>query len=491
MGCIINLEAERGTLSAIITIDDFGHTLPFKLSVDDFKGAANRIIAQCVLNIIDAGNKPTKNLIASTAKSLAIDDFDELTNNGSAIEAIMALQPNQEEAIHYVRHLKKESIKHTAKDKFRGLVNYIDGTEDPLSTIISTLEDTMLTLTSSADFSENKAIKLGDIIDEELSFCGDNPGHNGLDIGYPIWQERIGGIANGLVHMVIATNKTGKSNIGMNAAIEAGKHFPVLYIDTEMTSSILAIRMLSNLIKIPTKIIKDGFWSDPEHDHHMFWHRIQQGAKDFKDLNITYIHAAGKQVTDMIPSMRRWCIQNKTSADGKFPQGLIIFDYLKLAQGDSIRSMQEYQLLGLQASALKDFCNKYRVPCITFGQTNREDDNSINCLGASKRLADLVDSVTLFKQKDEELLTKDPHGSHLFRVFIARHGPGTNFDEHIQMQYDKDTGQIGELGHFQFKPRDAEWEKKKFKRAKKAGASKDDEPTMQDMIEISLGPNDE
>jgi replicative DNA helicase len=425
----MNLEAERGTLSAIITIEDFGHTLPFKLVVDDFRGAANRIIAQCVLNIIDEGHKPTKNLITSTAKALAIDDFDELTNSGSAIDAIIALQPTSEEAIHYVRHLKKESIKHTAKDKFRGLVNYIDGTEDTLATIISTLEDTMLTLTSSADFSENKAIKLGDIIDEELSFCGDNPGHLGLDIGYPLWQERVGGISNGLVHMIIATNKTGKSNIGMNAAIEAGKHFPVLYIDTEMTPSILAIRMLSNLIKVPTKIIKEGFWNDPEHDHHMFWHRIQQGAKDFKDLDITYIHAAGKQVTDMIPAMRRWVIQNKASAEGKFPQGLIVFDYLKLAgTGDMRRfDLKEYQLLGLQAGALKDFCNKYAIPCITFGQTNREDDDTINCLGASKRLADLVDSITLFKQKDEELLVKDGHGSHLFRIFIARHGPGTNF----------------------------------------------------------------
>ena len=151
--------------------------------------------------------------------------------------------------------------------------------------------------------------------------------------------------------------------------------------------------------------------------------------------------------------------------------------------------MQEYQLLGLQASALKDFCNKYEIPCITFGQTNREDDNSINCLGASKRLADLVDSITLFKQKDEELLVKDGHGSHLFRVFIARHGPGTNFDEHIQMQYDKDTGQIGELGMFTFTKRDAEWEKKKTKRAKRAGASKDDEPTMDEILESELGAN--
>jgi len=483
----MNLEAERGTLAALITLEDFGHTLPFKLTVEDFVNATNRAIAQCVISIIDDGQMPTKNLITSTAKSLAIEDFDEMTKSGDAIEVITALAPTQEEAIHYVRHLKKESIKRIAKDKFKALYNYIDSTDEPLMQIIATLEDTMLTLTSSADFSENQTIKLADIIDEELDFLGNNPGHMGLDIGYPIWQERVGGIANGLVHMIIATHKTGKSNIGMNAAIEAGKHYPVLYIDTEMTPSILAIRILSNMIKVPTQIIKDGFWNDPEHKHHVFYNRIMQGKEDFKQLDITYIHAAGKQVTDMIPTMRRWVIQHKAAAEGKFPQGLIIFDYLKLAGADNLsHGMKEYQLLGLQAGALKDFCNKYRIPCITFGQTNREDDDTINCLGASKRLADLVDSVSLFKQKDEELLVKDPVGSHLFRVFIARHGPGTDFGEHIQVQYDKDTGVIGEIGLFKFTKRDTE---KNKKRAKKQ--SEDYNATAQELLESALGPNNE
>jgi replicative DNA helicase len=483
----MNIDAERGTLAALITIEDFGHTLPFKLSIEDFRAAGFRVIAKTVLNILESGQKPNKNLILSTAKAMAIDDFDETTKGGKLIDEIMALSITQEEAVQYVRHLKKESIKRTAAEQFKNLVRYIGETEDGLTTIISKLEDTTLSITSSADYSENVAIKLADIIDDELDFLGNNPGHLGLDIGFPIWQERIGGISNGLVHMVIATHKTGKSNIGMNAAIEIGKHMPVLYIDTEMTPSILTIRMLSNLIKVPTKILKEGFWNDPEHDHHIFWNRIQQGREDFKKLNITYIHAAGKQVSDMIAVMRRWVIQNKVAAEGsKYPKGLIIFDYLKLAGTDDLRKydLKEYQLLGLQASALKDFCNKYGVPCITFGQTNREDDQDINCLGASKRLADLVDSVTLFKQKTPELLTQDPTGSHLMRVFLARHGPATGFDEHIQMQYDKDTGVIGELGLFTFAKQDA---KMKYRKKKKDPL----DATTDELIESEFGTSND
>ena len=68
----MNLEAERGTLASLITITDFGHTLPFKLTIEDFANATNQMLAQCILEIIDNGQKPTKNLIASTAKNLAI-----------------------------------------------------------------------------------------------------------------------------------------------------------------------------------------------------------------------------------------------------------------------------------------------------------------------------------------------------------------------------------------------------------------------------------
>lgn len=485
----MNLEAERGTLSSLITIEDFAHTLPFKLTEEDFGSTTNKIIARAVLHILDEGQRPNENLIASTAKNLAIDDWDEQTKSGDVVKEIIDLTPTKEEALLYVRQLKKESMKTSAQDQLRNLWRYIESTDDPLAAILTKVEDTVLSITASADFAENKAIKLADIIDDQIMFFGDNPGTNGLDIGYPEWQQRIGGIANSLVHIVIATNKTGKSNIGMNAAFETAKHLPVLYLDTEMDEGILVTRLLSILTNLPTNMIKDGNWANKEHEDHQWYNRILQGIQEFKKLDITYMSARGKQVTDMVPAMRRWVIENRVAAQGKFPQGLIVYDYVKLASFDDLRKygMQEYQLLGLNMSALKDFCGKYQVPCITFGQTNREDDSTINCLGASKRIADLVDSVSLFKKKDGELLAKDSNGSHIMRVFVARHGPGTEDNEHIQFQYDRWTGRIGELGVHKFKskePEEKKWGKKKAKKQHGADVS------VQELLENQLVPND-
>jgi replicative DNA helicase len=216
----MNLEAERGALSAFINLDDFAHTLPIKINEEDFDGSTNKVIAKVILQIINSGQQPTKNLIISTATTLAIDDFDEHTKDGEILDEIINLKPTKDEALTYIRQIKKESIKRTAKIELKSLYNYIETTDAPLKEILTKFEDTVLKVTSSTDFAENDAVKLADIIDKELDFIGTNPGNKGLDLGMPYWQKRVGGMANGLVHMVIATHKTGKSNIGFNAAKE-------------------------------------------------------------------------------------------------------------------------------------------------------------------------------------------------------------------------------------------------------------------------------
>jgi hypothetical protein len=72
------------------------------------------------------------------------------------------------------------------------------------------------------------------------------------------------------------------------------------------------------------------------------------------------------------------------------------------------------------------------------------------------------------------------------RVFVARHGPATADNEHIQFQYDKAIGLIGELGIHSWKsapPEERKWTKKKAK--KKHGS----DVTTQELLENEFGPN--
>lgn len=448
----MNLESEKGTLAALLTIKDFAATLPFRLSEADFFEKGHQVLAKVILKLGADGHAViNRDMITSTARDMGLTNFPELTNDGQLIDDILISKPSKEEATLYVKQLKKESLRNIAAENLQKLRVYIKETNDPLAQMISMCEDTILRLTSSADFTENTVIRLGELIEDYVNFLGDNPGADGLDIGFPEWQKCVGGVSNGKVHMFIATFKTGKSSIGQRAALLLSKFIPVLIVDTEMTTQEQMNRLICMLIKMPYEKLREGHWKNPKHEDYKYFDKLQQGIKDFKELKLDFLSATGKNVVDMIPVMRRWVIQNKVSSDGKFPKGLIIYDYLKLNSSEELSKtkMQEYQKLGLDAAALKDFANKYKLPIITFGQTNREDDMTIDCMGASKRLGDLCDSVTLFKEKTPEILAKDPTGSHLFRVFLSRHGPSTKYGHHIRVDFDKSFGHMEEKGMYE------------------------------------------
>lgn len=459
----MNLEAEKGTIAAFLTIENFAATLPFKLLEDDFFEDSNKIIIKVINKLIEDGKESlSKKAIISTAFDMGLTSFNGLTKDGLLIDELEELRPSKDDALLFVKQVKKESIKHVTTLKLKDLNKYINTTPDSLSQIMTKCEDTIFGITSSTDYEENKVIDLAKNIREYINALGDNPGDNGLDIGFPEWQKRVGGVANGRVHMFIATFKTGKSTIGARAALLLSKHIPVLMVDTEMDENIQRLRMFAMLTKIPYKLLEDGYWKNPKHPDFKYYSRIQQGLDEFEKYNIKYLNAIGKTVNDMVPAMRRWIIENKASSDTKNPRGLIVYDYLKLVGIQELvkAKIQEYQQLGLDTIALKNFANKYKVPIITFGQTNREDDMTANCLGASKRIADNVDSLTLFKEKTPEILTKDPQGSHLLRVFAARHGPATRYGEHISLDFDKSVGHMAETGFFT--PKSEEEQPKKW-----------------------------
>lgn len=445
----MNLEAENATIAALIGTPDFATTLPFKLTEDDFFEHGNKLIIKVINKLMaDGVTKFSKELINSTARDMNLTEFAARTKDGEVIDELSKRIISKDEATVFLKQVKKESLRFAAILNLESLTDYLGSTDESLIKMLAKCEDTIFKLTSSADFSENTIIRLSDEVDEYIKFLCNNPGQDGLDIGFTEWQRRLGGIGNGKVHMVIATNKTGKSTIGLHAARLLSKFIPVLVVDTEMTKEDQILRTLGMITKVPYEKIKEGNWTNPKHDDYKFYDRLMQGIKDFKKLDINYLSASGKSVIDMIPTMRRWVIQHKASSDGKFPRGLIVYDYLKLTSYEELAKakLQEWQKLGLDAGALKDFAIKYKIPVITFGQTNREDDDTINCLGASKRLADLCDSITLFKAKTPEILAKDPIGTHLMRVFVSRHGPSTDFNQHIRINFDKSIGYLEELG---------------------------------------------
>jgi replicative DNA helicase len=208
------------------------------------------------------------------------------------------------------------------------------------------------------------------------------------------------------VVFVAATTKAGKSQFGLSCAAKAAmKGLPVLICDSE-----------------PTQYIETGFWRMDAAQLRGFgvsaekideildcgkrmrdprvWERIEK-------MPIYYQSTSGMDVSDVIPHMRRWVLSHvKPDRETRVPQCLVVYDYIKLAMTDEIRSgrLQEYQLHGLNVASLHDFTKKYNIPMIAFGQTNNEIDDDLKCIAGAKRISENVGSITLWKRKgDREL----------------------------------------------------------------------------------------
>jgi hypothetical protein len=115
---------------------------------------------------------------------------------------------------------------------------------------------------------------------------------------------------------------------------------------------------------------------------------------------------------------------------------------------NDIKDAAEWQVLGFLLSAIHDVAAQLNIPILALGQLNREAlrmDNEYTVSG-SDRITHNLDSLTIFREKRQEELDGDgeQRGSHIFKVPIARKGPGHTDGNYINVNFLKDRGQFKE-----------------------------------------------
>jgi hypothetical protein len=330
--------------------------------------------------------------------------------------------------------------------------------------MISKVENEIFGKVNTIDKGQHAIEDMRDGFWEFIDSVADDPGHLGLDLGYPLWQERIGQIRNGAITFLVATTKAGKSQFGLRSAITAArKGLPVLYLDSELNKHDQWIRQAAMMTKIPSQYIETGLWNmsesqlleygieDPTKRDEIIKYGTRLRDPRLRDavqrMPIFYQSISGLNVSDVIPHMRRWLLTHvKPDRQTRVPQCLIVYDYIKLTMTDEVRRgvLQEYQQHGLNVAELHDFVNKYNVPMIAFGQTNNEIDDDLRCVAGAKRISENVDSISLLKRKGDKELAQDPTGTHLMRIFAARYGRALH-NSYVNFRADLSCGDFEEI----------------------------------------------
>lgn len=460
-----NIAAEKIFLSCIAQNPTQLFDFVEYLGEEDFQHAATRMTFESLRSLIvdKETDKVTKAKIVAEAKSLGHSNYLSCTKNGEWVDELFTESVTPHETANHFMEVKRQTMKSVYNESFSKLRDYLSTTSDPLSIIISNVENEIIGKLNVMDRGEHAVEDMREGFKEYLETLADDPGQMGIDLGYPLWQERVGQIRNGTIVFVAATTKAGKSQFGLSCAAKAAmKGLPVLICDSELNKHDQWIRLAAIITQTPTQYIETGFWKMTSKQLHDFGvssekiDHILECGKRMRDprvweriekMPIYYQSISGMDVSDVIPHMRRWILSRvKPDRETRVPQCLIVYDYIKLAMTDEIKSgrLQEYQLHGLNVAALHDFARKYNVPMLAFGQTNNEIDDDLRCIAGAKRISENVGSITLWKRKGDRELAQDPCGSHMVKVFAARYGAGLP-GGYINFDADLSCGQFKEL----------------------------------------------
>lgn len=465
-----NIQAEKLLLSGLISNPDVFFELTPYLDADiDFTSPGSRLTYEvlCHLYIEQELQKVSRSKILAGARLLGFTDYMQETRNGKALDDILAEHVSDFETKKHFQEVKKHAYIKSLTVKMQEVRNYIGSTDEPLSKIIAKVEDNLVSTAGILDGNEHAPINLTDGLEKFIKSFADDPGHIGLDLGFPVWQSRIGQIRNGSVTFIAGTTKSGKSQLGMRAAlIAAHKHgVPVFLVDSELNKNDQRIRLAGMLAEVPYNILETGYWKftreqlskegvedDCEIEKILEYGRRMRAPEVWEladRLPIHYLSITGMGVQEVLPHLRRWVLTHvKPDRNAKVPQCLIVYDYIKLANIEEIRGgrIPEWQLHGLNVAALHDFATRYHVPIMTFGQTNREADDGLQCIAGGKRIAENVTSISYIKRKSDEERSMDANGSHFMKVFAARYGGSTGEAGYINFRVDLACGMFEEIG---------------------------------------------
>lgn len=437
------------------------------LDEEDFQHSATKMTFEAMRSLVvyKEANKITKAKLVAEAKALGHHNYLAATKNGQWIDELFSEEITVDELDSHFMEVKRQSLKKQYTDSFMDLRDYLASTTDNLSTMIGHVEQSIINKVNVVDKGEHAVHDMREGFWDFIDNIADDPGHIGINFGYPLWQQRAGQVRNGGIAFIVATTKAGKSQWGLKSAIIAARQgLPVLYLDSELSKNDQWIRMAAMITKVPTDYIETGFWkmneselrkhkvNDPEKIAHIIACGRRMSDPRVRDavqaMPIFHQSISGLDVQDVIPHMRRWLLTHvKPDRETQVPQCLIIYDYIKLTMTEDMRRgvVQEYQQHGLNVAALHDFAKKYNIPMIAFGQTNNTLGDDIRCVAGAKRIAENVDSITLFKRKDDRELADDPVGTHKVINLASRFGKDMD-GGYINFEADLSCGQFEELG---------------------------------------------
>jgi len=418
------------------------------LDETDFTNSGAKVIFSLIKDLVLTDKDATVDhyTLISHAEAKGVDDFLSLTHNGELLEAIEQTNVKPASLGRHVSAVKTMTIKRNAIKLLDDLQNEVEEFVGEPSDLKNLIEDSVFREMRSMDAGGEDIVRIDTEYELTINKYAEQNDVIGLNVGLPRWQRDCGGIRNGTVTGVFARAKTGKSQFSAWCGAQASifQQIPILYLDTELQLRDQQMRLTSILTGIPFNRVESGAWKSSPVEIA----KIKEAFALVKDAPFYYKNISGRSVNHVIPIIRKFVHKFVGESKGEEIRCLIVYDYIKLMNMADIKSAAEWQVLGFLLSAIHDVAAQLNIPILALGQLNREAIKMDNeyVVSGSDRIVHNLDSLTIFREKREEERDTDgeQHGTHIFKVPIARKGPGHSDGDHINIDFDKSCGSFKE-----------------------------------------------
>lgn len=380
-------------------------------------------------------------------------------------EEVKAILNNDCDSLGEVRpvalSLRKKRLKEDAINIHRAAINKLMALDEsePTSKFISCGENALFELIAKASVdTDGSPVKIEEIVRKQVTEWMENPVQNvGLPLPWPKFNQSIGGGLRSGVHLVGARLKVGKTSVGLMTALHAATlGIPTLILDTEMMIVDVLPRMIANLAEVEINAVERGLFAKDEFKKKAVFNAVNL----LESFRISHKSVGGYEFDDIISTIRRWIYTDVGLTDsGQANPMLVIFDYFKVMSARELATINESQALGFQISKMVDFAKKFNFPCLSFAQLNRDgiEREDSAAVGSSDKLAQIANSLSLFKRKTEkEILSDGPeNGNRKMITTDSRYGGETEFaSDYISMMMKKESCILLEVAG---KPKDAQY----------------------------------
>ena len=226
----------------------------------------------------------------------------------------------------------------------------------------------------------------------------------------------IGGWRPGALYVIGARPGSGKTLMGLQAAINMVGRGAVIMNTLEMSRAEIHMRVFSQLMHIPLGNILDSKMTPNE------WERL----KGYKAEGWDRFYV-GDNPSVTVENIRR----DVRTINRKQPLAAIVVDYLQLMENAGKSDKKRHELIGQWTRQLKIMAKKFDVPVLILSQLNRDSAKA----GLPPTLADLRESGSIEQDADVVLLLhRDDNQPDTLHVLVAKNRHGMR--EAIQLDLD-------------------------------------------------------